>query len=152
MFFFSGLPHWAAGCCFTNESPNAQRCLIIFPWISTEKMKSSPEPFNLTFLLKEGNSNQAGKRVIEVQCFIHNSAVLSVSREMQFMQLTEERVLSERQNKRVLIRLHTHTEELQSAGSDLSNVAALHHSVLLQTIYTAAVNPIINPLLIKHFH
>ncbi len=103
-------------------------------------MKSSPEPFNLTFPPKEGNNNQDGKRVIEAQCFIHNSAILSLSRETQFIQLSEERALSERQNKRELMRLthththtHTHTQsnsdELQSAGSDLSDVAALHHAI-----------------------
>lgn len=42
-------------------------------------MKSSAAPFNLTFLPEEGNNNGDGKRVIEAQRFIHNSAVLSVS-------------------------------------------------------------------------
>lgn len=40
----------------------------------------------------------------KAQCFIHKSAVLTVRRETQFIQLSEERVLSERENKRELMR------------------------------------------------
>lgn len=47
------------------------------------------EPFNLSFPLKEGNNNQDGRRVIEVQRFIHNLAILLLRREMQFIQFTE---------------------------------------------------------------
>lgn len=67
------------------------------------------------FHRREGNNNQDGKRVIEAQRSIHNSAALSQSLEMQFTELTEERTLSERPNEKELMR-RTHGDELGWSG------------------------------------
>lgn len=69
-----------------------------------------PNLFNLTFPPKRKFTIiRTWTRVIEAQCFIHNSAVLSVSRGTQFIQLAEERALSERQSKKGINETQKHT-------------------------------------------
>lgn len=131
-------PDYRVQCYFNNNlqikpfSPTLSARLLFYSW-KPEHTKMShyffmyicraneiiPPP-NLStspFHRREGNNHQGGKRVIEAQRSIHNSAALSASLEMQFTELTEERTLSERQNERDLMR-RTHGDELRSAGSD----------------------------------